>query len=304
MDRRTLLALAAVFVFLAGSAAVLIRRGARPTEEAMLWPGGDAAKVQALTIASSTGTVSLSLKGGAWQLESPLSYPANASVVQPLVEKLPKTALSGPLTESKDRQAMFGFAPGIGLHVSVKGPAGLEFEAGKPGPDFDSLYVKRAGSDAVYEAKGLSLSDLERPATEWVSKAVLAVPVDGLDRVVLKSSFTVAMVRSSGAWTLEGKDTHVSAAPGSPLNGIQGMLHDFQADQVALPPLPPLPAKPLLEVRAAWAEKGGARQDATLLVYPEKSGMMPVVKKGEDRVRFLVYPWRLDNFRKPASEYR
>ena len=302
MDRRSLLLLAAVLALLTGVAAFAVRRGARPTEERLLWPGADAAKTTRIVITSPSGRFELARKDGRWELASPVAFPADAGAVQPLLEKLPKVVLNGPLTESKARQNLFGLQPEAAIRVQADGGAPLDLQAGKAAPESESTYVRLGGSDAVYEARGLSRSDVERSTADWLSKAVVAVPPAALEHVVMKSTAaTVALAKSAAGWSLEGRSVSVSTAPGTPFNVIQGSLADLQADSVLLPPLPAL-GKPVLEVRVRWTEKG-AEQEVLLSAYPEKDGLVPLVKKGEERVRFLVYPWRLDAFKKPASEF-
>lgn len=303
MDRRSLLLLAAVLALLTGAAVFAVRRGARPTEERLLWPGADLAKTSRIIITAPAGRVELARKDGSWDMTSPVAFPADGAAVRPLLEKLPKAVLIGPLTESKERLALFGLQPEAAIRVQADGGAALDLQAGKAAPESESTYVRLGGLDAVYEARGLSRSEIDRGTADWLSKAVLAVPPAALERVVMKSTAaTVALAKSAAGWSVEGKSVSVSTAPGTPLNVIQGSLADLQADSLLLPPLPAL-GKPVLEVRVRWTEKGEAREEH-LSAYPEKDGLVPLVKKGEDRVRFLVYPWRLDAFKKTASEFR
>lgn len=302
MSRRSLLLLAGALAVVAGAAALAVRRGARPTEERRLWPGGDPAKVERLEISGASGKVVLAREDGEWQMTEPLAFPASGNAVQPLLDKLPKATLAGPLTQAQAKLPLFGLGDGEALRLVVSGSVPLELKAGKAGPDYDGTYVLLGSGPAVFEARGLSRYDLAKSSAEWVSKQILRVPPEALEAVVLKSSFTVSLLRSSAGWSLEGKGVAVSTASGSPLNNLQGALNDLQADSVLLPPLPALTGKPRLEVRVRWSEKG-ARQEAVLSAYPERDGMTPLVKQGEDRVRFLVYGWRLDAFKKPASEF-
>lgn len=304
MNRGTLLILAVALAALAAAAVVTVRRGARPSEPRRLWPGGGADKARRVVLTRPGGRLEFVRRDGSWEMAAPLAYPANAAVFQEFVDKLAQAALQGPLTESPEKRELFGLGSADAIRLEVAGEAALDLWAGKAGNDTDTLYVRLGSAPQIFEARGLSRYDVERSTLEWLSKTILALPREGLEAVVLKTTHTVSLARGAdGGWSLEGRGVALSTAPGSPVNVLEGTLYNFTADQLMTPPLPALPAQPALQVRVRWSEKG-ARREAALSAYREKDGMVPLVLEGESRVRFLVYPFRLEAFRKPPAEFR
>jgi hypothetical protein len=293
-----------VLVVLAAAAVLIVRRSGRPAAERKLWPGADPAQVQAISLTGPRGRVELVKKDLQWSMSVPVAYPVQPNLLQSFLGKLSDAVLAGPLTESPAKHSLFGLDSKSAVHLELRGGKPLDFLGGKPAPDYESVYVRVGPGPAVYEARGLSPYDLDRSSMDWLSKTVVQIPPDSLQAVVVKSTVTLSLVGGPGGlWRLGDKGMSISTAPGSPMNVIQGTLNDLEADQMLLPPFPARKARPNLEIQVRWSEKGKSRE-TVLLAYPEKDGMVPVEKSGEDRVRFHLYRWRLDAFRKPASEFR
>jgi len=302
MSKRSLLTLLAVFAVLVALVGMARFWSSRQAPERKLWPGGDAAKVERLALSGPKGHLEFQKKEGRWLMASPVAYPANSSLVAGFLEKLPNAAMAGPLTASKAKESLFGLGPDSAVRVEVPGTPRLDFWAGKAGPDFESLYIRFGDSPEVFEAKGLSRYDLERSSADWLSKEILKVPVEEQQAVLVKSTWTLSLVRSAkGDWSIEGQKVAVSTQPGSPFNVIQGTLNHWEADQLMLPPFPSL-GKPTLEIRVKKTSQGQTTE-TLLRAYPERDGMVPIALSGEERVRFLVYPWRLDAFKKAPAEF-
>lgn len=295
---------------LAGALALLVAATAfawltnRPPAPATLAKEGIAAKVDRVAIDHPQGSIELAKGASGWTGSKPKGYPADGRTIDEILERLPKTRVSEPLTEDPERYAMFGFSASSATRVRLYAgqSAVLDFYVGKAGTDYPSAFVRLAKQTGVVQVLGMAPTDWVRAPGDWLDRKISGGMAEGVTALSVKGpKGSWELKQSSGGWTLGGKPV--------PPENVERLVRQareaagqLEADSVLEAAAAPQDAgldKPELTIRAEL--KTGP---LTLMVGKEDSSKRRYVRKqGEDRVMFLVADWKLDALRKPAAEF-
>ncbi|MBI4424792.1 MAG: DUF4340 domain-containing protein [Elusimicrobia bacterium] len=264
-------------------------------------------KARRLEIEGPNGRVELKREDRAWVAAAPAGYPADGKAVEELLKKLPQATVSEPLTEDPERFSLFGFGASSATRVRVYADAtapALDFYVGNDGSDYPSAFVRLARQAGVVQVNGVSASELTRAPGEWLSKTVLEVPVDSIQRVLVrgdKASWELAQAGSG--WLVGGKPVP-EAAVEQLVKPAREALAKLDADQVLDAAAAPAAKETGLgqpELRIEVQTAGGPVRLA--VGRKDASGRRYVQKAGEDRVLYLVADWRFGSLRRPAADF-
>lgn len=264
--------------------AVLYLHKRRPPQS-LLWPKADKEAVQAIEITKGEEKIVFRRSQAQWVMSEPLSYPADGAALSGLLDQLSKVELSEPLTDNPKKHSLFEVEGPSAVEVRI-GEA-LHFFIGKQADRYDSVYLRRAQGPEVLAALGLSRYELGKSSFSWLDKTIVSIPKEGLQSLTVRSSGKTA--------SLKFPQVLSSTAAAALLKPLLDGLSPFQADQIVFHP-GKFAAES--EIRLEWLDPSGRPQKTSIKMGKEKDGLVPVVWEGEERVGFLIYPWKADPFLK------
>lgn len=288
MTPKTLALLAKIFAACFALTVLVLFLQYRPKPKNLLWPGADKEAVKTIEIKTEKEKIVFLRRDARWQMSEPLSYPADGAAADGLLDQLSKVELSEPLTDNPKKHSLFELEGPSAIEVRLGET--LHFFIGKQAEGYDSVYLRKAPSPQVHAASGLSRHVLERPGFDWLDKTIVSIPKEGLQSLAVKSSRKTVR--------LEFPQALSSTSAASGLKPLLDALSSFQADRVVLYPGK---FKAEAEISLKWLDPSGKPQKTVLRLGKEKDGLIPLVRKGEERAGFLIYPWKADPFLRLGS---
>lgn len=269
-----------------------------PVELVRLDPG----KVNRIVIEGPKGRTVLEKGPDQWRLTEPIDYPAEPELVRSTVNLLAGLSSDGVISTNPKKADLFEVDDAHALKVALYDDAEgadpkVRLVVGKLAPGFTHTYVKVGDGPAVHQVPGALRFQLERDATAWRDKTVLAFDPATIDGVTLAGKATVSVKRAGDGWAWD-KAAAGKAAPGA--DAVERLIKDLSVLRAqAFEDTPPeAPAAPLLTVTLA-------RKDGTspidLVVEAEEGTRYRVVAEANPQ-RFLVATGPLEPYVKdPAA---
>ncbi len=150
-------------------------------------------------------------EGERWGLEAYDGYPADASKVRELLDKLRELRVQRPVvTTGRYHEALKvaekTFERRLRLWEDPSAEAKVEVYFGTS-PSYNVIHARRAGDKEVYEARGLSAFDLRTSGASWIDKKLVDIPFEDVRAVRLRNASGTFEIRRSGseaAWEIAG----------------------------------------------------------------------------------------------------
>ena len=150
-------------------------------------------------IPAGTREISARRTNGAWQLEKPVAYPAQAAAIETLLATLEKLLPALRLTASelhgrKNADAEFGFENPRFSIVAEAGDERWQLLVGNPTAPGDQVYVRVVGVDGVFITDPAWLARLPRNANDWRDTA-LATAAGDCDWIIITNGIKTIELR-------------------------------------------------------------------------------------------------------------
>lgn len=307
MNRKTLGALL-VFVLLLGIVYYLQTRpekgqrlGERPRPLGQL----EKKRVKKVTITSKGKTVVLQ-RGAkeSWRLSSPVSYEADKSAADAMVEKLAQLEFGDMVTEQKSRHSEHEVDDKAGVRVSVTdGTKTLaDFYIGKVIDSFTMFRLK--GKDQVYQAVGSLRYAFEREVKNWRNRTIIDLkPEEARELLVTTANGAITFSRPDGkaAWRVKSAPIKIDQLDTTTINILVSTFQSLTAFDFA---------------DGISAQKAGLDQPVATIVATIKDGKQVALlignHEGDDhRVQrrdnpqiFVVKKYTVDNLMRRPIDFR
>lgn len=192
-----LVALAAVY----GIVRLSERRGAGPDP---LFPDFDAENATGIYIKVSGMDVALGKEGEHWLVLSEDSLPADPTAMEALLDKVASFSRGDIVSSGPGKRSLYQ-VDSTGVFASIVDAGGdtlAAFVVGKVGPDYQSSYVRDAGSDDVILAPGYVRSIFDRGDRTWQDRLIFSFGQDQITRVDVRRADEVYVLTLSagGEW--------------------------------------------------------------------------------------------------------
>lgn len=211
MNPRTTIGLFALLVVLVAAAFYLESREAeeRTATGELLFPEYRQDEVDRVTLqkGGSGGDyeVVLQRQGDEWIVESEGGYPADQTLVDNILDKLPELRRTDLVSTQPDRHPTFETdTTGVEVKVSSGEDPVAWFTAGKAGPDFMSNYIRLRGEDEVYRVPVYLRSQVERGEASWRNKRLIDIEPENIASYTTRTPRdTVSVARGpEGNWQI------------------------------------------------------------------------------------------------------
>jgi hypothetical protein len=240
-------------------------------------PTLDKAQVTALELTGARNAT-LRKEGEGWTVVDPgkpdVKYPADENLVTSVVEALGEVKNPDFLTDRADRQAAYELDDAKGLKLKVvqaHGPA-VELVLGKSSKN-GGVYLRKADSRDIFAVQGRLDWTVRKDVKDWRKRQMLALKVEELSQLVLRSkegeSVTLKAGANPGEWSL-GEGTQTPA----------GFRFNPQAAQQLAQQLSNLYAQDFLEGEAAADSATGLAEAHDSVEAQLKDGKKVVVHLG------------------------
>ena len=173
-----------------------LRRGERP-----LYPDFEPVEAARLVIEGGETRAVFDESDDVWFVASEDSLPAEAGVVGDMLGRVTSFSRKDIISSNPEKQALYK-VDSAGVFVSIidaRGNALVEFVVGKPGPDYQSTYVRDVASGDVVLAPGYLRAVFDRGARTWQDRTVFALEPDAIEEVKIdRSGESLTLKRDPG----------------------------------------------------------------------------------------------------------
>jgi len=265
----------------------------------------DPGDVTRVVIEGPKGRTALEDVQDRWRLTEPVDYPADPELVKRTLALLSDLNSDGVISTNPDKAGLFevddAHAVKVALYQADDADPKVRLVVGKLAPGFTHTYVKLGDDPKVHEVPGALRFQLERDATGWRDKTVLAFDPAAIDGLTLAGAHTVTVKRGDKGWTwgpdAAGTGTPTTGAPSTDaVERLVKALSVLHAQGFEDTP-PEAPAKPLLTVTLARPDD---QSPIDLVVEAEEGTRYRVVAEANPQ-RFLIDKSLLEPYVKDPS---
>ena len=290
---------ALVVIFLAVRFGGGIRRGDRP-----LFPDFEPSEASKLLIEGEQTTAILTESDEVWFVASEDSLPAEAGVVEDMLARVTAFSRKDMISSNPEKQALYK-VDSTGVSVSImdaRGDTLVGFVVGKPGPDYQSTYVRDTHTGDVVLAPGYLRAVFDRGARTWQDRTVFSLEPDAIDEVRIGRSGKSLTIRrdAGGEWYMSEPES--SACDQARATRLVRTLAYLRSDELA--GRMPSPASGLAEPDSAvgFRTAGGLREE---LVFGNRNESgQTYAKRTDSDVVYLLSSHRVDALLPRPDELR
>jgi hypothetical protein len=291
--KRSTIVLAGVLLVLV-IATVLVLRG--PGEQSATASTGemlaqyDSAQVDRLVIVSRGSAITLEREPHGWMITSPVRHRADRASVDTAIARGRRIELKGMVSANPAKQRVYQVdSTGTSVRVYAQGVEKAAFWIGKAGLQFTEAYVRREGSNEVYEAEGPLSWIFAKSLSEWRDRGIFRAERSSIKEVAYgyrDTTFTLKLRDS--VWVVDG-----ARASGPVVEGVLSSLANYLAnefvDSTVVPAGPPSAIVELLGTQIRF--------------YRGKGSPKYLVQTSRDPQWFSVEGWRADEILKRKKEF-
>ncbi len=134
-------------------------------------------------------------------LVNPGEYPGDTVVVNLLIAQLKNVQLGEVISEHPEMHTEFGVDDN-GFKVTLDGKRSRSFYVGKQFSDHVHAYIRFAGEDKVYLARGISRAMFDRDQVECRDKNILLLDMDEITKLLVDDQ---EFIKQGSQWFLRGQ---------------------------------------------------------------------------------------------------
>jgi hypothetical protein len=173
------------------------RRGAGPDP---LFPDFEAEAAAGIYIKAGGMDVVLEKEDDEWLVLSEDSLPADPTAVQAVLDKVASFSRGDMVSSGPGKRSIYQ-VDSTGVLASIvdaRGDTLAAFVVGKVGPDYQSSYVRDAGSDDVILATGYIRSMFDRGERTWQDRLIFSLGPDEITRLDIRRGDEMYVLTRSG----------------------------------------------------------------------------------------------------------
>lgn len=297
-------ALIIVLVILAGIFAV-IRFGFESGDgEEAVFPDFRPEMAARIMLEGKEKTTVLEKAEGIWIVASEDSFPSEAEAVQTIFESVAGFSRKDIISSNPEKQWLYQ-VDSTGVMVTIEdaeSKALASFIVGKVGPDYQSTYVRDAGSDEVVLAAGYLAPAFDRGKRSWQDKTVFAYePADIVGIEILRPDERFSLARdSAGQWYMSQPES--TACDQNVVTRLVRALASLRCDDFA--GRAPVPESGLAEADSSvWFKTAGGIEERLVFGHETEPKQVYAAKAGSDMV-FLLAAYRVERMLPGVEELR
>jgi Domain of unknown function (DUF4340) len=272
--------------------------------------------ISKIEIDKGAGSIVLNKKGSGWEI-SPQGYSADTAKVKGLLNVLRDLTLTALVSETKDYNRYDLSADNkIRIRAWASNDLKRDLEVGKAAPTYRHTFVRMAGDDRVYHARGNFRGDIDQSVEDLRDKAVLSFD-QGEIREISITKGDASLVLNRKEVSRETKTDQGKAAEGGGSDKAETVWENAEgkkADQKSVTNI-------LSDLSNLKCEKymEGAKEDLKNPIYKiglkgnkdyqlsifekkEKDGKAYPAVSSENGYPFLLSAWRLDKIMKDPEQ--
>jgi hypothetical protein len=264
-------------------------------------------KIEELTVKSSSGaTTKVKKAGEGWQIEAPVTAPADTTAVSGVTSALAALNLERVIDEKPGDLKVYGLGqPRIEVAFKAQGDTEpRQLQLGDRTPVGYTVFAKTAGSDRVFLIGAYDEGQLDKSTFDLRDKAVVKFERDKVDGIELASgSTTIDLARAGDGWTI----TKPVKAPGdsASVEGILGRVQSAQMKSVVTADATPEELKTFgLNKPAHTMTVRMGSASATLLVGSKADDNTTYARDASSPTVVTIESALADDLEKGVDEYR
>jgi hypothetical protein len=292
-----LVVLAAVFLVIKFGTG---RRGG----EDPLFEGFAAGQAAGLSVATEAASAVLRKVNQVWFVTSEDSLPAEAGAVEKLLDDIAGFSRKDIISSKPDKYGLYQ-VDSAGVRVAVSDAMGdtlVRFVVGKPGPDFQSTYVRDVASGDVILAPGYLRSMFDRGKRSWQDRTIYAYKPDEVEEIEIRRPGETLTLRNQegGEWFVNSPES--AACDPDRVTRLIRTLANLKSDDFA--GRMPVPASGLAESDSSVAFRvvGGIREE---LLFGNHGGDGRVfAKRADSDIVYLLSEYKVNAMLPRLAELR
>lgn len=187
MEKKKIYILAGVFLALLVVVLILEKPYKNPDKKAnKTLIKVDSQKVGRITIRKKEEETVLIKKGDQWVVENKNNFPADPDAIEEILKQLENLETVKLVSKNPEKANIFETNADSGIEVKAEGEGvkKIHFYVGKNGPDFNSNYIRREGSDEIYLSAEFIRRFVDRP--DFRSKKIFDLKKRTITRLYYK----------------------------------------------------------------------------------------------------------------------
>ena len=292
MKRSTLILIA--ILLLLGIAAYVVSQ--RPGEQSTSGGVGgmlatyDSASVDRLIVLSGGASITFERDGNRWMMTAPARHRADPAAVDTAIARGRRIELKGLVSSNAAKRGVYHVdSTGTLVRVFGEGKELAAFWIGRAGQRFDEAFVRRDGSDEVYEAEGPLSWFFSKNLSEWRDRAIVRADRNRITSIRYRyGDTTFALTMRDTQWTVEGKPA-ASAVVQEVLGSLSAYLANDFVDSAVTPTSLPAAAVEFLGTEVRFYRVPGSQKF--------------MVRASNDPQWYSVEGWRADELLKRKAQF-
>ena len=282
-----------VLVILAAVFLVLRFGTGRRGGDKPLFEGFTVQQADGFSVVAGDNRVALHKVDGVWLVTSEDSLPAEPGAVENLLGDIAAFSRKDIISSNPAKYGLYQ-VDSTGVRVVVSGARGdtlVRFVVGKPGPDFQSTYVRDLASGDVILAPGYLRSMFDRGKRSWQDRTIFAYKPDEIEEIeIRRPGEAVVLQRRDGEWFVSSPES--LACDADEMNRLTRTLAYLKSDDFA--GRMPVPASGLAESDSSVAFRvaGGVREQ--LLLGNHDGNGHVYVKRADSDIVYLLSEYKVN----------
>ena len=203
-------------IIIALSVYLVMRRGDRTLYELPEIPQVSQKEITRLEITKGKTTIDLNKKDDIWYI-APREYPADADKVKSMLDNIEKLTLTALVSESKNYN-LYDLSGETKINVKAYQGDSLkrDLDVGKTASSFRHTFVKTAGDDRVFHARGNFRTTFDTSVNDLRDKTILTYTPTDIQQIQItqgKQSFLLSRTQLSAKEESPAADKEESASP-------------------------------------------------------------------------------------------
>ncbi len=268
--------------------------GGRRGGEKPLFPDFEPAEAARLVIVGGENTAVLTESDGVWSVASEDSLPAEAGVVEDMLGRVAGFSRKDIISSNPEKQNLYQ-VDSAGVFVGIldaRGDTLVRFVVGKPGPDYQSTYIRDAQSGDVVLAPGYLRAVFDRGKRTWQDRTIYALEPDTMEEIKIgRSGASLTLRRNpAGEWFISEPES--SACNQDRVARLVRSLAYLRCD--ALAGRMPIPASGLAEADSAIGFRTAEGRREELLFGNRNEERQTYAKRTNSDIVYLLATHKVD----------
>jgi len=188
---------------------------------------GENAEVKAIEVKRGEALFRYESTGDLWEMKAPYEWRADSTSIKRLLDRLRETRLENVITTDEKSYAGYKLKePETVIELSMAGGKKEKILAGKRGPRYSLIYIRKEGDNRVYLVSSSFMEALPNRRNDFRDRTIVSISEDRIEEVLWKEADrSFHLQRRDDGWYIIKPDREEKASSGD----VQDYLGRFSS---------------------------------------------------------------------------